>query len=188
MPQEDEDAAELHEGKEVVGVVFVAGDQAAEVLEPGMQPLDEPAAPVAAQGPAILGAGAPVAAMRGDQRDATFRVEARIQAVTVVRPIADQSRGELGGEALVERRFDQRDFVGRSARDADGERKTSAVCHCHDLGPLAPFGLADTGAPFFAPAKVPSIKPSLRSRPPRSAKSAASARSIRSHVPARTHC
>jgi hypothetical protein len=35
MPQQDADASELEEAEEVLGVSLVAGDEAAEVLEPG---------------------------------------------------------------------------------------------------------------------------------------------------------
>jgi hypothetical protein len=56
----------------------------------------------------------------------------------------------------------------RSTRDPCGDRKTMAVCDCHDLGPLAALRLPDGGAPFLAPAKVPSMKASLMSMAPRS--------------------
>jgi hypothetical protein len=73
--------------------------------------------------------------------------------------------------------------VGRSACDADGERKTSAVCSCHDLGPLPALRFPDAGPPFFAPLKEASTKPSFRSNPPRSLRSIASARSTVRKVP-----
>jgi hypothetical protein len=50
-----------------------------------------------------------------------------------------------------------------------------AVCNCHDLGPLAALRLADAEPPLFAGANVPSMNPSVRSRPPRSRKSLARA-------------
>jgi hypothetical protein len=36
----------------------------------------------------------------------------------------------------------------RSRRRVDGDRKTSRVCHCHELRTLAPLGLSDF-APLF---------------------------------------
>jgi hypothetical protein len=48
--------------------------------------------------------------------------------------------------------LDERDFAGACTCDSNGERKTTAVCDCHDLGPLAFAGGADAEAPFFAPA------------------------------------
>jgi hypothetical protein len=56
----------------------------------------------------------------------------------------------------------------RSTCNPDGDRKTSAVCNGHDLGPLATLGFPDGRAPFLAPAKVPSMKASVMSIPPRS--------------------
>jgi hypothetical protein len=68
-----------------------------------------------------------------------------------------------------------------------GDRKTSAVCDCHDLGTLAPLGFPDAEPPFLAGTKVPSTKASERSMPPRLSRSSAKARKIFSIVPSRTH-
>jgi hypothetical protein len=62
-----------------------------------------------------------------------------------------------------------------------------AVDDCHDLCALAALGFTDHGAPFLAPAKVPSMEDSVRSMPPRSWRSRASACSTLSSVPSRTH-
>jgi hypothetical protein len=63
----------------------------------------------------------------------------------------------------------------RSRRCVDGDRNTSAVCHCHELRTLAPLGFSHCAAPFLAPTKVPSIKHCVRSSLPRLRKSSASA-------------
>jgi hypothetical protein len=63
------------------------------------------------------------------------------------------------------------------------QRKTFAVDHHHPLRALAPLGFADTCAPFFAGAKLPSAKASLQSNWPRSSSSARKARQARSHTP-----
>jgi hypothetical protein len=76
----------------------------------------------------------------------------------------------------------------RSTADGYPDRKTRAVCNCHDLGPLAPLGLPDEGAPVLAPAKVPSMKHSERSSWPRASRSRARARSTWSMVPLSTQC
>jgi hypothetical protein len=75
----------------------------------------------------------------------------------------------------------------RSRRNVYGERKTRAVCHCHELRPLAPLGFSDTGAPFFATTKVASMKHSSKLNLPRSSRSLASASSIPRNLPERTH-
>lgn len=53
--------------------------------------------------------------------------------------------------------FDKGDFMWASRSRVDGDRKTSAVCHCHELRTLAPLGFSNTGAPVFATTKVASI-------------------------------
>jgi hypothetical protein len=65
----------------------------------------------------------------------------------------------------------------------DGDRNTSAVCHCHELRTLAPLGFSHGAAPFLAPTKVPSIKHCAKSNLPRLRKSSANASRIRFSVP-----
>ena len=48
MPQEDDEAAELEHAEEIGLVILPAGDQSAEVVKPSEEPLDFPAAAVAA--------------------------------------------------------------------------------------------------------------------------------------------
>ena len=60
--------------------------------------------------------------------------------------------------------------------------------YCHELRTFAPLGLSNFVPPFLATMKVPSIKHSDRSIPPRSCRSVASAWSIFSNIPVRTHC
>lgn len=73
----------------------------------------------------------------------------------------------------------------RSASNPGGERKTSAVCNNHDLGPFSTLCFTHARAPFFAPAKEPSIKASFSSSPPLSRRSSARALSAPSSVPSR---
>jgi hypothetical protein len=78
--------------------------------------------------------------------------------------------------------------VGRSAFNAHGDRKTRAVCNCHDLGPLTALGRPDAEPPFLAPTKEPSTKHSLTSIPPLSLRSAAIACRMLRSVPSFDHC
>jgi hypothetical protein len=39
-----------------------------------------------------------------------------------------------------------------TTRNPDGDRKTMAVCHCHDLGRFAASSFPNQKTPFFAPA------------------------------------
>jgi len=109
-----------------------------------------------------------------------------VELVCVIGFVPDESLGELVDEALVEGALDELRLVGRSACRANGERKTSAVCSCQDLRPLAALGLPDAGPPFFAEAKNASTKPSSKSNPPRSLRSFARARRTARKVPSFT--
>jgi hypothetical protein len=82
---------------EVGRASFVAGDQPARVLEPGEEPFHAPAALVASEGAAVLGHVDPVAAMRGDQLDPALGEHA-VEAVAVIRGIANQAKGIVGEE------------------------------------------------------------------------------------------
>ena len=79
-------------------------------------------------------------------------------------------------------------LVRRSAFDAYRNGKTVAVCDSHDFGSLAAFSFPDFGAPFFAGAKLPSMKASSTSRTPRAFKWKARASRIPFMTRERTHC
>lgn len=179
----------MNHGEEVFAVELPAGDQPPVVVEPGKQPLDLPPPPVTTQSASVLRWGfAPVDAVRSHQLDPVAFPQALIQAVAVIGPVADQSRGDLGKEALLERGFDELRFMRRSAGDADGERKTMAVRDRHDFTAFSAARRADSRAPFGALEKLASRKVSDRSILPRSRKSSASAVSRRVSVPSRRHC
>lgn len=57
MPQQQRDVSKPDHAQEVLDVIFPAGDQATEPVQPGEQPLDAPASSVAAQWAAILCGG-----------------------------------------------------------------------------------------------------------------------------------
>jgi hypothetical protein len=78
-------------------------------------------------------------------------------------------------------------FMALTTRNPDGDRKTIAVCHRHDLGRFAASSFPNKRAPFFAPAWLPSMKASVRSTLPRSSRSRARAARIRSNTPSRSH-
>ena len=187
IPEQDDDAPEAGEAEVVLGPPLVADHQPPEVRKPREQPLDLPAPLVAPELAPVL--GLPLLAVppvRGDHLYARFS-EGRVQRVGVVGPVADQPLGPLIEEARGQGLLYEGDLVRRSARRANGERKTRAVCQRHELRALAPLGLSHLPPPFFAPAKVPSMKHSERSRPPRSLRSSARARRISSSTPSSFH-
>lgn len=185
--EQNKHATEVDETQEICDVILVSHHQSAEVVQPGEEPFNLPASTIASQRPAVLSrAATTVTAMRRDQLNALVG-ELGVELVTVVGEISDQSFGDVFREALFESAFDKGDFMRVSRRRVRGDRKTSAVCHCHELRTLAPLGLADASAPFFAATKVASMKHSDKSSLPRLRRSSASASKICLSTPADTH-
>ena len=170
-------------------MVLVTHNQAPEVLKPGKEPFDFPAAFISTKLSAILGAmPSTLSAVRGNQFNATFTQKPFIQPIAVIGLVANNSIRCIGGKAAVDGRLNQLYFMGRSALNVSGDRNTSSVCDGHDLGAFAALCLADSKAPFFAGTKVPSMKASRISIPPRSDRSSASSWTMRLNTPDRTHC
>ncbi len=157
------------------------------VLQPSKQPLDLPTVSITPQRPAILGAWlCAVGLVRCDQLNALFS-QPLVKWVTIIRSVTDQFSRTLLGETAFERAFDQSDLMRRSTFNGYGDRKTSAICHCHELCTLAPLGFSHPSAPFFAMTKLPSMKHSVKSSLPRSFTSLTRACSTFSKTPACTH-
>src|ERR1017187_1196201 len=181
MPQEDDEAAELQHAEEVGFVIFPAADESAEVVEPSEEALDFPAAAVATKFPAILSIlPTAIVLVRCDEPDAVFLPEALVERIAVVGAVADHSFWFGSRETLLDGGFDEFRFMGRSAGDAAGDRKTMAVCDRHDFTAFSSASRADSKAPFFAELKLASMKVSDRSSLPRVRKSSASACKSRS--------
>ena len=189
MPQEDDEAAEMKHTEEVGLVILPAGNETAEVVEPGEEALDFPAAAVAAQFAAVLGVfPAAIVLVRCDEPDVVFLTEALVEWIAVVGAVADHSLWFGSREALLDGSFDEFGFMRRSAGDAAGDRKTMAVCDRHDFTAFSSASRADSSAPFFAELKLASMKVSDRSSLPRARKSSARACNSRVRVPSRCHC
>jgi hypothetical protein len=159
-----------------------------EVMEPREQPLDLPAALVAAELPPVLRPRLlPVLAVRRDQLDALL-CQFLVERVGVVSLVAYEAGGPLSGKNFGESTLDKGDLMRASRRRVDGERKTMAVCHRHELRTFAPLGLSHPESPFLATMNVASMKHSDKSSSPRVRRSSARASSTRRSVPSRTHC
>ena len=168
---------------------FISHNQSPKVLQPCKQSFDLPTTFVATQLSSVLCCWLnPVRLVRCDKFHASFIRQLLVKLVRVVGPVADNFLRQIFRHASVESFFDQRYFMRRSAACVHGERNTLSVAKAHDFGTFAAFGLADSVAPFLAGANVPSMKPSLRSIPPRSRKSSASAVNIFSNMPDSVHC
>src|ERR1700749_3692340 len=142
MPGQYQDESELNHTEEVLGIVLVANPKATKVEEPSKQPLDSPTPTVSMQGASVLSL-APVPAIGGDHLNASLP-HLLVQTVAVVRLVPNQSLRLALSEATIKSRLDKSYFVRGSTFDMYGDRKTSAVCDCHDLGPLAPLGFPET--------------------------------------------
>jgi hypothetical protein len=98
MPEQQVKAAELHEAKEVLDVVFPSGDEAAEAVHPGEEPLYFPASAVATQFPSILSLAAPPT-VGCNQFDVVLFGEFLVEFVRVVGFVADEPGREFVEEA-----------------------------------------------------------------------------------------
>src|SRR5215204_3262961 len=178
----------MHEAEIVFVMEVEAHCDAPEVLKPCEEPLNLPPSPVAPERSAVLRrCFLPVRLVRRDQLDALL-FEFRVERVGVVSLIADQSLRPFSGKNLGESCLDKGDFMRASRRRVDGGRKTSAVCHRHELRTFAPLGLSHSESPFLATMNVASMKHSDKSRSPRSLRSRARASSTLRSVPSLTHC
>ena len=118
------------------------------ILQPREESFDFPSPAITAHWRAILRRRTDtVRAMRGDHLDAAS-LKPLVESVAAVRHITDETLRLVGEEHLVKERFDQGYFMRRSTLDAYGDRKTRAVCDCHDLGTLAALGFPNAAAPF----------------------------------------
>ena len=178
----------MKEAEVILGVVFPADDQTPIVVKPGKEPFDAPSFAIPAQGPAVLGPcfGAPALPVGRDHFGAIVAEHDFIKPVAIVSFVANQGLRWISDKAVVDRFRHQFYFSWRSTRCANGDRKTMAVRNCHDFRAFSALGLADAAPPFLAGTNVPSMKHSRRSRPPRSFRSCATARSTCSSTPERT--
>ena len=168
-------------------MIFVTHNYSPKVTQPRKQSFNFPTPFVAAKFSPVLRFGAfAVRFMRRNKFDGEF-FQLFIQRVRIICFVTDYPLWSLIGEPLRKSSLDQFDLVWRSTFCADGERKTKAICHCHEFRAFAPLGLSHFKAPFLAETNVPSIKVSDKSSFPRSNKSWAKVSSIFRSLPSLTH-
>jgi hypothetical protein len=170
-------------------MTFPTHQQAPEVLQPCEQSLDFPPTFVTPKfSPVLAVRSGAITTMRCDQLDSVLLGKKIVQRVAVVSAIPNQAFRLLRHEAVLDRSRDQLLLMRRSACNPEGDRKTMAVCDCHELAPFADERSTNAIAPFFAPMKEASINVSPRPSCPRANKSSASAHKMPSSTPARCHC
>ncbi len=158
----------MKEGPVHLDAMLVPNQQAAEGAEPRERALDLPAAPVAAQGAAVLSPGAgSVAAMGSDQLHAPPR-QIPAQRIAVAALVPDQAqrlgprppRTRPGDADRRERRRDERDLRRGRRGEVHSKSNTFALNHHHALRTLAPLGFSDCGVPLVAGKKEASMNAS----------------------------
>jgi hypothetical protein len=176
----------MNKAEKIIQMIFVSHDNSSVILYPGKEPFNLPSAFVTTEFSAILRFRLfSITLMRRDQLDPALR-QFFIERVGIISFIADQLFGHLLDQPMFDCCANKSDFMRRSIRRVNGERKTRAICHCHELRTLAPLGLSNPEAPFLAETNVPSIKHSERSNLPRLCKSSAKASRMRRKVPSLT--
>jgi len=173
----------------------MANQQSSELAEPSVRAFDDPASSVATQLPAILILSELVILAVGhDQLDAAFG-KPLAQWVGVVGAVGDHALRLLFRKAfwprdfdLGERGFRKRNFSRRGTFQPNSQWKTSAVDQYHPLRSLAPLGLSDRRAPFFAGAKLPSRNVSSHCSSPSPSSAPSNARQASSHTSCSSHC
>ena len=178
----------MDEAKVVRIMIFIAHQNPPVVLQPRKQPLYFPPPFIPPEfTPVLCRCFYPVSFMRRDHLD-TYFCQFLVQRVRVIRLVANQPFGLVIDKALDESFSDKGDLMRRSRRRVDGDRKTSAVCHCQQLRTLAPLGLSHFEPPFLATMNVPSMKHSDKSNSPLWRRSSAKVSSTRWSRPSLTHC
>ena len=114
-------------------------------------------------------------------------IQSLVQRITVVGLVANHLLCDLNPETPFDHFSDQLHLMRRSAVHVEGVRKTRTVCNCRDLRAFTPLSLPNSQTPFFAGTKVPSIKASRRSMPPRSIRFSTSASKISPNTPSLDH-
>src|SRR6188472_1547107 len=110
-----------------------------EVLQPSKQALHFPTSFVPSQDSPILGGRLLAVGFMWSDHLNSLLLQTRIERVTIIRPVTNQSFWLFFNEPLVQGVFHQLYFMRRSTSNGYGERKTSAICHCHELCTLAPL-------------------------------------------------
>jgi hypothetical protein len=171
-------------------ITVPADHQSAIISEPGESSLNFPTAFITSQLSAIIVFLLfVITPIRANQLNAT-PPEFPSQRVTVISLVSDQTPGLFLRSALglsghidiFQRFFEQRRFVRARRVQVVSQRNTLAVDHHHPLRALAPAGLTDALAPFFAGAKLPSTNASDQSSCPFSSSSARNTRHAFSHI------
>jgi len=188
VSESDDKAGKVKEGAIDVGIMFIANDQTAEISQPSEGSLDFPPLAITSEFASILELVLPCATMRANQFDASG-LQRGTELVAIIASIGNQALGFAFGPSRAlpgyrdgfQRPVHQFHFRGRSFNDSASQRNTRAVDHHHPLRAFAFAGVTDAEPPFFAGAKLPSMKHWLQSSFFLASNSERNARQIFSH-------
>lgn len=174
---------------------FVPHCESTEVAYPCNGAFYFPASSIPSELSAVLDFGlCPIFSMRSNKiYSSLFQFFAK--CITVIRLVANETFRALLGSArsvsghlnLFKRLGGKFHFRGRCRGKGASQRNTLAVRHDHPLRALALFGFPDARPPFFAGAKLPSMKASCQSKAPFASSWARKARQISSQIPISSH-
>ncbi len=195
LSQRDHQARQMNKRLKYLDFMLIANDQSTEIADPADRAFDFPATAVASKLPTILQFRfAAVAPVRTDQIDAASP-QPLSQRIGIGRLVVNQpfrilfrpSASFPRNSNLLQRRFDQGDFVRRRRGKLYSQRHTLAIRHHHKLCTLSTFGLSDAFAPFFAGENVPSAKHSCHFSCPAASSVPSNARHASNKTPASSH-
>lgn len=174
---------------------FITNHQAAEKTEPRESSFDFPASPIATQLATVRKRSVFLVTPIGCNQLHPEPFQSPPQGIAVIGFIGDHPRGTQARPTsrarnlhLLQRGFGQRCFVPGCNFQENSERNTLSINHQHPLRALAPLGFSHGQAPFFAGAKLPSMKTSSHSSKPRRSKSPSKVRQTSSNTPSCSHC
>lgn len=173
----------------------MANQQPAVASNPGESAFDNPPSPITPQLATILTLRFfPIFSMGANKFNLSL-FEFFSKLIAIVCSICNQSFGPgFRSTRTISRHFDlchhginQSHFMRGCRGNGASQRNTFAVDHHHPLRSFAPFGFSNPKAPFFAGAKLPSIKDSSQSRTDCWSSSARNFRHTSSHTPSSSH-
>src|SRR4028119_1858842 len=142
----------MHQSRENNRRTFITHRQAAEVLQPGVGALNNPAMLVTPQLAAVLMGRFAVVLACGNNRLHTTLHQLLAYSVAVVALVSNQMFWLSLQPCLfklLERGFEQFDLAGGRRLHVNSERSTLAIGQYHELCSLATLGFADGRAPFL---------------------------------------
>ncbi len=175
--------------------MLMANQQSAELTEPCVGSLHDPAAKIPPQFASIFVAPQLVVLPVGrNQFDATL-LQTLTQRIRIICAVGDYALGLLSRPSsrtrhadFGERGFRKRSFSRRGTFEPYSQRKTLTVDQYHPLRTLATLGFTDCSAPFLAGAKLPSKKVSSHLSNPSPSSAPSSVRHASSQTPSSSHC